>query len=84
MITSDFVKKRKHLFWSTKNYDGLSNGAVVEGILNYGDMNDVRELIALLGIKEVAKIFRANTNRVRVNYRPEVVNYFRLYFQKYA
>ena len=84
MTIGDFVKKRKHLFWSTKNYDGLSNGAVVEGILNYGDMNDVRELIALLGIKEVAKIFRANTNRVRVNYRPEVVNYFRLYFQKYA
>jgi len=47
-------------------------------------MNDVRELIALLGIQEVAKIFRENTNRARINYRPEVVNYFQLYFQKYA
>ncbi|MBI4993017.1 MAG: hypothetical protein HZC26_02690 [Candidatus Magasanikbacteria bacterium] len=84
MTTGDFVKKRKHLFWSTKNYDGLSNGVVVEAILNYGDMKDVRELIALLGIREVAKVFRANTNRVRINYRPEIVNYFRLYFQKYA
>jgi len=84
MIIGDFVKKRKHLFWSTKNYDGLSNDAVVEGVLNYGDMNDVRELIALLGIQEVAKIFRENTNRARINYRPEVVNYFQLYFQKYA
>ncbi len=84
MIIGDFVKKRKHLFWSTRNYDGLSSGAVVEAILNYGDMNDVRELIALLGMKEVAKIFRENTNRARVNYRPEVVNYFQLYFQKYA
>ncbi len=84
MIIGDFVKKRKHLFWSTKNYDGLSNDAVVEGVLNYGDMNDVRELIALLGIQEVARIFRENTNRARINYRPEVVNYFQLYFQKYA
>ncbi len=84
MRIGDFVKKRKHLFWSTKNYDGLSNGAVVEAVLNYGDMNDVRELISLLGMQEVAKIFYENTNRVRVNYRPEVVNYFQLYFQQYA
>ena len=84
MIIGDFVKKRKYLFWSTKNYDGLSNEAVVEGVLNYGDMNDVRELIALLGIQEVAKIFRENTNRARINYDPKIVNYFSLFFQKYA
>lgn len=84
MTTGDFVRKRKHLFWSTKNYDGLSNGAIIEGVLNYGDMDDVRALFKLLGIKEVAKIFKEQTNRTRVNYRPEVVNYFRLYFQKYA
>ncbi|MEK7208731.1 MAG: hypothetical protein AAB677_00545 [Patescibacteria group bacterium] len=84
MNMGDFVKKRKHLFWSTRNYNSLSNEAVVEGVLNYGDMNDVRELIVFLGMEEVAKIFRQNTNRPRVNYRPEVVNYFQLYFQKYA
>lgn len=84
MTIGDFVRKRKYLFWSTKNYDGLSNGAVVEGVLNYGNMNDVRELISLLGIQEVAKIFREQTNRPRINYRPEVKNYFQLYFQKYA
>lgn len=84
MTVGDFVRKRKHLFWSTKNYDGLSNSAVVEGILNYGDMNDARELFALLGIQEVAKIFYEQTNRPRINYRPEVKNYFQLYFQKYA
>ncbi|MEK7586608.1 MAG: hypothetical protein AAB453_01935 [Patescibacteria group bacterium] len=84
MNLGDFVRKRKYLFWSTKNYDGLSSAVVVEGVLNYGDMNDVRELITLLGIKEVAKIFRENTNRPRINYRPEVKNYFQLYFQKYA
>ena len=84
MTLGNFVRKRKHLFWSTKNYDGLSKEAVVEGILNYGDMNDVHELIALLGIKEVSKIFYANINRPRINYRPEIKNYFQLYFRKYA
>lgn len=84
MLIGDFVRKRKHLFWSTRNYDGLSNGAVIEAVLNYGNMNDVRELISLLGIQEVSKIFHEQTNRARVNYRPEVVNYFQLYFQKYA
>jgi len=84
MTIGDFVRKRKYLFWSTKSYDGLSNDVVVETVLNYGDMNDVRELIDFLGIQEVAKIFHKNTNRPRTNYRPEVKNYFQLYFQKYA
>ncbi|OGH15199.1 MAG: hypothetical protein A3H50_00685 [Candidatus Levybacteria bacterium RIFCSPLOWO2_02_FULL_37_10] len=84
MIIGDFVRKRKHLFWSTKNYDGLSEGAIVEGVLNYGDMNDVKELISLLGIQKVSKIFNEQINRPRINYRPEIKNYFQLYFQKYA
>jgi hypothetical protein len=84
MTIGDFVRERKYLFWSTKNYNGLSNRAVVEGVLNYGDMNDVRELIALLGMQEVAKIFRENTNRARINYDPKIVHYFSLFFQKYV
>lgn len=84
MTIGDFAKQRKYLFWSTKNYDGLSKEAVVEAVLNYGDMNDVRELIALLGMQEVAKTFRAQTNRTRVNYDPKVAHYFSLFFQKYA
>lgn len=84
MTIGDFVRKRKHLFWSTKNYDGLSKGAIVEAILNYGDMNDVRELVTLLGMQEVAKIFYRNTSRPRINYDPKIVNYFSLFFKKYA
>ncbi len=87
MTIGEFVRKRKYLFWSTKNYDGLSKEAVVEAILNYGDMNDVRELISLLGIKEVAKIFYNKSKKSKMgrqNYRPEIINYFNLYFHKYA
>ena len=84
MTMGDFVRKRKYLFWSTKNYDGLSEGAVIEAVLNYGGMDDVRELISLLGIKKIAKIFHEQTNRPRINYLPEIKNYFELYFHKYA
>ena len=84
MTIGEFVKKRKYLFWSTKNYDGLSQEAVVEAILNYGNMNDVRELIFLLGIRRVAGIFYKQIHRKRINYDPKIVNYFSLYFQKYA
>lgn len=84
MEMADFVKERKHLFWSTKNYNGLSRGAVVEGVLNYGDMDDVRELISILGMEETAKIFFEQTNRKRINYDPKIVNYFSLFFKKYA
>lgn len=85
MTLENFARKKKHLFWSTKNYKGLSSASIVEGILNYGDMNDVQELIDLLGIQEVARIFQSHTKqKTRTNYRPEVVNYFRLFFHKYV
>lgn len=87
MTIGDFVRKRKHLFWSTKNYDGLSDEAVVESVLNYGNMEDVRELIELLGMREVAMIFREKSKKSKMgrqNYLPEVKNYFNLYFNKYA
>lgn len=85
MTMGDFVRQKKHLFWSTKNYDGLSAAAVVEGVLNYGDMDDVRELITLIGKKQVAKTFLEHTKKnTRTNYRPEVINYFSLYFKQHA
>lgn len=84
MIIADFAKKKKNIFWSTKNYEGLSKEAIVEGVFNYGDMDDVRELISILGIKEISKIFKEQAGKERTNYRPEIKNYFTLYFQKYA
>lgn len=84
MNIGSFVRKRKHLFWSTKNYENISKEAIVEAILNYGDMKDVQELISLLWIKEVSKIFHEQISRPRDNYYPAVKNYFKLYFQKYA
>lgn len=84
MTINEFIKQKPHLIWYTKNYDGLSKEAIVEAVLNYGDFDDVKKIIEILGIKEVAAIFREQAARPRCNYRPEIKNYFQLYFTKYA
>ena len=87
MSIQNFIKKRKYLVWWTKNHDKLSNESVVEATLNHGNWDDVQKLIKTLGIKKVAQIFRkkSRTSRAgRQNYRPEIKNYFALYFNKYA
>jgi hypothetical protein len=84
MKAQDIIKQKPYLIWYTKDYDGLSDAAVVEAVLNYGDFDDVQKLIEILGIRKVAKIFRKQAKLPRCNYRPEIKNYFQLYFNKYA
>lgn len=84
MTINDFIKKRPYLVWHTKNYDNLSEEAIVEAVLNYGDFADVQKMIKILGIKKTAAIFRKKSGQKRCNYRPEIKNYFHLYFNKYA
>jgi hypothetical protein len=81
------IHTNKHLFWwvPKEKKEDISLDALVEAILNYGDANSVKELINTLGIRLISEIFKKNTsNRMRVNYYPEVINYFDLYFSKYV
>lgn len=81
-----FIKENSSLFWyipEDKKQD-ISHEVLVEFILNYGNQNSVKKLFNLLGINQVANIFYKQTNRQRVNYFPQVTNFFNLYFQKYA
>jgi hypothetical protein len=80
----DFISSRKSLVWYVRDPYALSVEAIVEAILNYGNWRDVQKLITILGIHELARIFRTQIVRPRKNYRPEVVHYFTLYFDKYA
>lgn len=84
MTINDFIKKRPYLVWYTKNYDGLSEAAIVEAVLNYGDFDDVKKMIKILGMKKTAAIFRKKSRQKRCNYRPEIKNYFYFYFNRYA
>jgi len=80
----NFIKSRQSLVWYVKNLEKLSPESLVEHTLNYGNWEDVQKLIAILGIEKVADIFRKQTRGKRINYRPEILNYFQLYFKKYA
>ena len=84
MIIQDFIKERSYLVWGTRNYKNLSEEAVVESVLNYGDFDDVKKMFAILGIKKAAGIFKKQISQKRNNYRPKIKNYFNLYFKKYA
>ena len=84
MTISNFIKERPYLVWGTRNYGNLSEEAIVENVLNYGDIDDVKEMFSILGIKKSAIIFKKQISQKRNNYRPKIKNYFNLYFKKYA
>lgn len=84
MTIGDFIKKRSYLTWHVKSPERLSVASVVEAVLNYGDFNDFKTMTKIIGLKKTAVIFRSQIKNSRHNYRPEVVNYFRLYFQKHV
>ena len=84
MTINDFIKKRPYLVWSTQNYDKLSEEAIVEAVLNYGDFDDVQKMFSIVGLKKTAEIFRKQVRRRRINYDAKIRNYFDLYFKKYA
>ena len=89
MYSSDiklFIKEKKDLFWYTPDdkKEEVSPALLVETILNYGTLDDVRRLIRLMGMEEVSKVFFSARGRQNLNYYPEIHNYFSLLFKKYA
>ena len=81
---TNFIKKRPHLIWWVKNYQRLSDEAIVEATLNYGDWDDVLLLLKILGTQKTALIFKKQIKQKRNNYRDKTKNYFTLYFKQYA
>lgn len=80
------IERYGYLFWYVpeKEKANLSQDALVETILNYGDMESVRDLINLAGFNTVAGIFYRNTRKSRINYYPQVINFFTLYLNRHA
>jgi hypothetical protein len=78
---SQFIHKNKSLFWyiNPEKLDNISEYFVVETILNYGNLNDVKELMQIMGLKHMAGVFLNSVNKKRNNYFPDVENYFKLY-----
>lgn len=81
---NEFIKKRPYLIWHTKNHENLTPDSVVEAVLNYGNWDDVQEMIKIIGVEKTAKIFKLHSLQKRSNYREKTKQYFSLYFKKYA
>lgn len=80
----EFIKKRPYLVWYVRDLDALNEESIVEHVLNYGNWDDVQEIIRILGIERTAEIFNKQINQRRINYDAKILNYFKLYFSKYA
>jgi len=80
----EFIKEHAYLFWWVKESDKehVNLNALVEAVLNYGDKHCIKKLFDIVGIRNVAEIFYNDINRERVNYYPDVVNFFDLYFKR--
>jgi len=84
-----YIEDRKHLFWYSPSpkSDTVSDELLVEIILNYGSMDDIRALFSVMEIKNVAKIFFDSikkSDRRKNNYHELTRNYFTLLFNRYA
>ena len=82
----EFIRENSSLFWyiPENKKEDISLELIVETILNYGNLDSIKKLIKISGIKQVAAIFFNAKGRKELNYYPEIRNYFSLLFRKYA
>jgi len=81
-----FIQQHASLFWYTPQdkKEDISDELLMETMLNYGTIDDFIQLKKLMGVSYLANIFMGLEGRKKMNYYPEIYNFFYLYFQKYA
>ena len=84
-----YIDDHQDLFWYSPapKSETVSDELLVEMILNYGSMDELRELFAVMSMKSVAKIFFDSINkseRRKGNFHELTLNYFTLLFNRYA
>jgi hypothetical protein len=82
----EFITEHNHLFWYTPEdrKKEISLELLVENTLNYGSLDDFRQLVKLIGLRRVSEVFFSADERKKMNYYPEIHHFFSLIFQKYA
>ena len=81
-----FIREHSNLFWYTPEdkKEEISLEFLIETILNYGDLNAIRQLANIIGINKLANIFFNLEGRKKLNYYPEIYHFFSLILKKYA
>ena len=82
-----FIDENAVLFWYIKKdkLHAISDEVLVEFILSYADLPQIKELFKIVGEEKVAKIIEYNLIKVkehkRQNYRLSILNMFGKYFE---
>jgi hypothetical protein len=84
LTKQEFIAQIAYLFWWVKNKEQLTDEAIVEAVLCYGDEKEIKSLFNWLGINRVAEIFRKQLQQKRVNYPARTQHYFSLFFKKHV
>jgi len=81
-----FIREHSNLFWYTpeEKKEEISHELLVETIMNYGDLQSVKQLITIMGFDRLAEIFSGLEGRKKLNYYPEIYHFFSLLLNKYA
>lgn len=81
-----FIRENSNLFWYTPEdkKEEISHELLVETILNYGDINAVKQLITIMGFERMAEIFYGLKGREKLNYYPEIYHFFSILVKKHA
>lgn len=80
-----FIREHRDLFWYTPEdkKENISLEYLIETVLNYGSLNEVKTLTRIIGIQKIAQIFFSIEGRKKLNYYPEIYNFFSLLFSRY-
>jgi hypothetical protein len=81
-----FILENSSLFWYTPQdkKEDIGPDLLVEMILNYGSLKQIQTLIKIMGIEEISRVFFNATGRKKLNYYPEIYNFFELFLKKNA
>lgn len=81
-----FIHKNSNLlrYIPDDKKEDITHELLLETILKYGALDDVKELFNIMGINQAAIIFNGLKGRKKINYYPEIYNFFSLNLKKYA
>ena len=82
----NFIKGHSSLFWYTPEdkKEQISLELLMETIFNYGSLKDSLQLIKIIGTDKSLHILRKVEGRKKMNFYPEIYNFFMLYLSRNA
>ena len=86
MTRDEFIENNKHLFWyiNKDKLPEISNDVLVEFIFNYGQWEDIKQLVKIIGFKELKRVYQNIKGRQIGNYIPEMYDLLERIVTKYA